>query len=134
MFYAFQIKKDYLVSEFKWLLFTNRSNLQPEKDREMLTPFNCEFIFAYQEDETNYKLIEKYKVTNTTFTHDYGIWENGYGWRSITNTFFYWRRLNLNGTTLIMNYIKKTPVWKLIILIRCSGGGTKAPILLSSEC
>lgn len=64
-------------------------------------PYNCEFIIIHPLNNKNYKLTEIYKLKNKIFFKDFGIW-NYYSGVNISGLSFLMRRIDLNGTELVL--------------------------------
>lgn len=98
----FQLEILYRVSEFTWLIFLENLVDDYEFYKQLIVPYNCEFIIVSSVDENKYNLHEVYNIKNLTEVYDFGIWERSIG-LSVTNIPLYRRRINLKNAELILN-------------------------------
>jgi hypothetical protein len=67
--------------------------------KNLLIPYNCQFIISKSVSNGTYDLIEVYSVKNETFFTELHQ-KNA---KFLPNEFLYSRRMDLNGTALEMN-------------------------------
>lgn len=89
------------MHHFKWLVFLEFYEFKKNLIEKLKIPYNCQFILCFNLNSTTRTLIEVYNIKNRTFYTDLGIFQNGK--ISLANNYSYLRRMNLNGTKLIMN-------------------------------
>lgn len=93
------------ASKFIWITF-HRFCPTKEDFEDYNVPFDCQFVIVCQKNSTSFLVLEIFKLENMTSVIDFGKWNANFG-LMISKTFFYHRRMNLNGT--IFNLINAFP-------------------------
>lgn len=89
----------YQASNFIWIIF---SNVCPTpEDKLYNVPYDCTFLIVCPKNLTTFQLLEAFQVKNMTWINECGIWKISSG-LTIPNKLFYHRRMNLNGTELVL--------------------------------
>lgn len=86
------------MARYTWLVMTQSLQLEIYPD-ELIIPYNCQFIFIQEPTPFSYELTEYYTINDKGFTNNLGVWDYRYGLET-KNIPLYWRRLNLNRTTI----------------------------------
>lgn len=92
----------YRTRYFTWLVFLEYYEALIADAEKLSIPYNCQFILSFSDNSATYKLIEIYNVKNRTFRIELGVFHDNK--ISLNNGFLYSSRMNLNGTTLELNY------------------------------
>ena len=65
--------------------------------------YDCQFLFALQNNETTYKIMEIYNANNKTFYLHYGMWDQDTNLK-INDAYIYLRRRDLNQTVVQLRF------------------------------
>lgn len=112
--------KSHLVARFTWLVFENRTNLEPVI-MEYYAPYDSEFLIASRNDLGSYKLLEIYSNKYKRVVNEYGTWKNTNGLKKNIPAPIYFKRLDMNQTNFNMiniptvNFLSLTFVLKELL-------------------
>lgn len=92
------------TSSFTWIIFLDVCPTDASKTSYNV-PYNCLFMIVCPKNAAHFIILETFEVKKKIWIMKFGIWEDSFG-LTISKKFFYDRRMNLNGTELLIN---KTP-------------------------
>lgn len=91
-------KITYRAHRFTWLVFIKLYNSMD--GGKLNIPYNCRFLIASLVKENEYHIKEIYKVKKKLFTLEYDTFDEYE--LAVPNNFLYSKRMNLNGSKLVM--------------------------------